>query len=89
MSTVTVQDFANELNRSASELLVQFREAGVKVKNEKSEITAQDKVALLSYLRQKTRAPVSTAAGPDRAEGLDGAGCRFGRRGCGPGPGRT
>ncbi|MFP5357257.1 MAG: translation initiation factor IF-2 [Gammaproteobacteria bacterium] len=68
MSTVTVQDFANELNRSASELLVQFREAGVKVKNEKSEITAQDKVALLSYLRQKTRAPVSTA-GSDRAEG--------------------
>ncbi|ULQ45895.1 translation initiation factor IF-2 [Flagellatimonas centrodinii] len=56
MSTVTVRDFANELNRSVDELLAQFREAGVSVSDEGTEITAQDKMALLSYLRQKTRA---------------------------------
>jgi translation initiation factor IF-2 len=64
MSTVTVKDFANELNRSVTELLAQFREAGVTVKDESSEISAQDKLALLSYLRQKTRAagaPLSMA----------------------------
>ncbi len=64
MSTVTVKDFANELNRSVAELLAQFREAGVTAKDEASEISAQDKLALLSYLRQKTRAagaPLSMA----------------------------
>lgn len=54
MSTVTVLEFANELNRPVTELLAQFREAGVSVKEASSSISAQDKIALLSYLRQKT-----------------------------------
>ena len=51
MSTVTVLEFANELNRPVTELLAQFREAGVSVKEASSSISAQDKIALLSYLR--------------------------------------
>jgi translation initiation factor IF-2 len=69
MSTVTVKEFANELNRPVAELLSQFREAGVSVAGEGAEISAQDKIALLSYLRQKTRnagAPLSVV--PDAGE---------------------
>lgn len=69
MSTVTVKEFANELNRPVAELLSQFREAGVSVAGESAEISAQDKIALLSYLRQKTRnagAPLSVV--PDAGE---------------------
>jgi translation initiation factor IF-2 len=65
MSTVTVKEFATELNRPVAELLTQFREAGVSVKGETAEISAQDKIALLSYLRQKTKtigAPLSVGA---------------------------
>ena len=54
MSTnVTVQDFANELKRPVAELLVQFSEAGVSVTDAQSAITPENKVALLTYLRQK------------------------------------
>jgi translation initiation factor IF-2 len=63
MSTVTVQDFAAELNRPVAELLAQFKEAGVAVKNEKSVITASNKQALLSFLQQKGRGALSAAAG--------------------------
>jgi translation initiation factor IF-2 len=54
MSNVTVQDFANELKRPAAEILAQFKEAGVSVASETSSISAEDKLALLSYLKQKT-----------------------------------
>ncbi len=54
MSTVTVQDFAKELGRPIEELLGQFSEAGVSVKNATSPVSADDKVALLNYLKQKT-----------------------------------
>lgn len=53
MSTVTVQDFADELKRPVSELLAQFKEAGVPVAAAISEITANDKKALLAYLNLK------------------------------------
>lgn len=62
MSTVTVLEFANELNRPVTELLSQFREAGVSVKEESSSISAQDKIALLTYLRQKTARASGQAA---------------------------
>src|ERR1044071_7532261 len=55
MSKVKVQDFANELKRPVAELLVQFKEAGVAVEDEASEISGEDKVALLSYLKNKTK----------------------------------
>ncbi|MEC9365405.1 MAG: translation initiation factor IF-2 [Pseudomonadota bacterium] len=55
MSTVTVQDFAKELGRPVDELLSQFKEAGVAVTKADASVTAEDKVALLSYLQQKTR----------------------------------
>ncbi|SFF34027.1 translation initiation factor IF-2 [Fontimonas thermophila] len=54
-TTVTVQDFAKELGRPVEELLMQLKEAGVAVAKADSVITADDKVALLSYLQQKTR----------------------------------
>ncbi|SEQ68907.1 translation initiation factor IF-2 [Solimonas aquatica] len=54
MSTVTVQDFAKELSRPVEELLTQFHEAGVPVKDAQTAISAEDKVALLNYLKQKT-----------------------------------
>ncbi|HET8881309.1 MAG TPA: translation initiation factor IF-2 [Solimonas sp.] len=64
MSTVTVQDFAKELNRPIDELLSQFKDAGVSVKDASSSISADDKVALLNYLKQKTG--VTTSAEPRR-----------------------
>ncbi|NKF22641.1 translation initiation factor IF-2 [Solimonas marina] len=54
MSTVTVQDFAKELNRPVDELLSQFMEAGVAVKSAESPVSGDDKMALLAYLKQKT-----------------------------------
>ncbi|WP_420465737.1 translation initiation factor IF-2 [Panacagrimonas sp.] len=64
MSTVTVQNFAEELKRPVAELLAQLKEAGVAADDAKSPLSSTDKVALLNYLRQKTRAPISaTAAG--------------------------
>ncbi len=54
MSTVTVQDFAKELNRPIEELLSQFHEAGVSVRNSQSPVSGDDKLALLTYLKQKT-----------------------------------
>lgn len=66
MSTVTVQDFAAELNRPVAELLTQFKEAGVSVKNESSKITAADKQALLNYLQQKGRSAITTSVEPRR-----------------------
>lgn len=65
MSTVTVQDFAAELDRPVTELLAQFREAGVAVKDEKSEITAANKQALLGFLQQKGRGAITGAAGTE------------------------
>ena len=62
MSTVTVQNFANELKRPVDELLSQLREAGVAAEDAKSPLSSADKMALLGYLRQKTRAPLGTAA---------------------------
>lgn len=62
MSTVTVQDFANELGRPVNELLVQFKEAGVAVASETTEISAADKMSLLTYLQQKSRVSVSAPA---------------------------
>ncbi|WP_026352809.1 translation initiation factor IF-2 [Solimonas variicoloris] len=64
MSTVTVQDFAKELNRPVDELLSQFHEAGVSVKDAQSAISGDDKVALLNYLKQKTG--LASAAEPRR-----------------------
>ncbi|NGY06145.1 translation initiation factor IF-2 [Solimonas terrae] len=64
MSTVTVQDFAKELNRPLDELLSQFKEAGVSVKDASSSVSADDKVALLNYLKQKTG--TATTAEPRR-----------------------
>lgn len=61
MSIITVLDFSKELGRPVGELLTQFKEAGVAVSGEKSEITADDKLALLNYLQQKTRGPVNAA----------------------------
>ncbi len=69
MSTHTVQDFANELKRPVTELLSQFKEAGVSVQDEASTISAEDKVALLSYLKTKTRpgaAPSAAASAEPR-----------------------
>jgi translation initiation factor IF-2 len=66
MSTVTVQDFADELKRPVGELLVQFKEAGVSAQSAKSEITADDKKALLAYLNQRRGGPATTAAEPRR-----------------------
>ncbi|WP_028079064.1 translation initiation factor IF-2 [Solimonas soli] len=54
MSNVTVQEFAKELNRPVDELLSQFHEAGVSVRDAQSAVSADDKVALLNYLKQKT-----------------------------------
>jgi translation initiation factor IF-2 len=65
MSTVTVQDFAKELGRPVDELLSQFKEAGVAVSKADAAVTAEDKVALLSYLQQKTRT-TTTASEPRR-----------------------
>jgi translation initiation factor IF-2 len=62
MSTVTVQDFANELGRPVSELLAQFKEAGVAVEGEATEISAADKMSLLTYLQQKSRVSVTAPA---------------------------
>ncbi len=59
MSTVTVQDFAKELGRPLEELLAQFKEAGVAVKDAQAAVSAEDKVALLNYLQHKTRGAVS------------------------------
>ena len=66
MSTVTVKDFATELNRPVTEILAQFKEAGVAVANDKSEISAADKQALLTYLQQKSRAGSSAPAASSR-----------------------
>jgi translation initiation factor IF-2 len=66
MSTVTVQDFADELKRPVGELLSQFKEAGVAAQSAKSEITADDKKALLAYLNQKRGGPVAATAEPRR-----------------------
>jgi translation initiation factor IF-2 len=60
MSTVTVQDFAKELNRPVEELLSQFSEAGVSVKDADSPVSGDDKVALLNYLKQKTGSVVAS-----------------------------
>lgn len=66
MSTVTVQDFAKELGRPLDELLAQFKEAGVAVKDAQAPVSAEDKVALLNYLQQKTRGAASATAEPRR-----------------------
>ncbi|MGH8456023.1 MAG: translation initiation factor IF-2 [Stenotrophobium sp.] len=66
MSTVTVQDFANELSRPVTELLAQFKEAGVAVDGEQSEISAADKQALLTYLQHKSRGAVTATASVGR-----------------------
>ncbi|MCC2657244.1 MAG: translation initiation factor [Panacagrimonas sp.] len=71
MSTVTVQNFAEELKRPVAELLTQLKEAGVSAEDARSPLSQADKMALLTYLRQKTRAPISTvsaagAASPSR-----------------------
>lgn len=55
MSTVTVQDFADELKRPVIEILAQFKEAGVSVDSARSAVSATDKVALLNYLQQRGR----------------------------------
>jgi len=55
MSTVTVQEFATELNRPVTEILAQLKEAGVVVAGEAAELSAADKQALLVYLQQKSR----------------------------------
>ena len=60
MSTVTVQNFAEELKRPVAELLSQLKEAGVSADNASSPLSSADKMALLGYLRQKTRAPLGT-----------------------------
>ena len=65
MSTVTVQDFAAELNRPVTELLMQFKEAGVSVKDETSEITAANKQALLNFLQLKGRIGITTTTGAE------------------------
>jgi hypothetical protein len=59
MSTVTVQNFAEELKRPVTELLSQLKEAGVSAENAASPLSQSDKMALLAYLRQKTRPPPS------------------------------
>ncbi|MGQ0502182.1 MAG: translation initiation factor IF-2 [Panacagrimonas sp.] len=63
MSTVTVQNFAEELKRPVAELLIQLKEAGVQAEDARSPLSSNDKLALLSYLRQKTRAPIATVSG--------------------------
>ena len=62
MSTVTVQNFAEELKRPVAELLTQLKEAGVPAEDAGSPLSQADKMALLTYLRQKTRAPISTVS---------------------------
>ncbi|HKY90742.1 MAG TPA: translation initiation factor IF-2 N-terminal domain-containing protein, partial [Nevskiaceae bacterium] len=62
MSTVTVQEFADELKRPVTELLSQLKEAGVSAEGAKSALTAQDKMALLGYLRSKARTPLGTVS---------------------------
>ncbi|MGQ0529951.1 MAG: translation initiation factor IF-2 [Panacagrimonas sp.] len=62
MSTVTVQTFAEELKRPVAELLAQLKEAGVSADDAGSQLSSSDKMALLNYLRQKTRAPISGTA---------------------------
>ncbi len=65
MST-TVKDFSKELNRPVDELLAQLKDAGVSAKDGDSKITGEDKLALLTYLKQKTRAGMSSANEPKR-----------------------
>jgi translation initiation factor IF-2 len=67
MSTVTVQNFAEELKRPVAELLTQLKEAGVPAEDAKSPLSQADKMALLTYLRQKTRAPISTVSSANAA----------------------
>ena len=62
MSTVTVQTFAEELKRPVAELLAQLKEAGVSADDAGSQLSSSDKMALLAYLRQKTRAPISAVS---------------------------
>lgn len=51
----TVASFAAELNRPASELVAQFRGAGVAIESVDSEITPADKLALLTFLRARPK----------------------------------
>jgi translation initiation factor IF-2 len=52
MSTLTVSQLASELRRPVPEMLSQLKEAGVTVADEKSTISASDKITLLSHLRK-------------------------------------
>ena len=64
MST-TVKDFAAELRRPVEELLGQLKEAGVAVKDAGSTITGENKLSLLTYLKNKSHSTAS-AGDPKR-----------------------
>jgi translation initiation factor IF-2 len=68
MSTLTVSQLATELHRPVPEMLSQLKEAGVTVADEKSTISASDKITLLSHLRKMaaTAAGSGDAADPRR-----------------------
>ena len=61
MSTVTVQEFAKELGRPVGELLEQLRSAGVIASEATSTVSAEDKVALLNFLRDKAHGAGASA----------------------------
>jgi translation initiation factor IF-2 len=77
MSTLTVSQLASELRRPVPEMLSQLKEAGVTVADEKSTISASDKITLLSHLR-KMAAPAGGTLGSSKV-GAGGAAADPGR----------
>jgi translation initiation factor IF-2 len=63
---VTVQDFANELKRPVVEIIAQLKEAGVAVQDDSSAVSAEDKLALLTYLKQKAQGGAPAGAAEPR-----------------------
>lgn len=55
MNTLTVRDLATELHKPVDEMLAQLREAGVAVADESSQVSPENKLALLGYLQKLGR----------------------------------
>ena len=52
MAQSTVEQFAKELNKDVTDLLEQFKAAGVRKKAAEDKVTEEDKTKLLEYLRE-------------------------------------
>jgi translation initiation factor IF-2 len=66
MTTVTVEEFAAEVKIPVDLLLTQLRQAGIEVKNEKSEVSEDDKRTLLNHLAEKRGTSGALASEPRR-----------------------